>query len=114
MDAYIDRKIDGAITDPRYLQQVAAQVRPSVLFTSGERIVADMGGLSLIDTLHVYTSEEGLPDSVLVVTKRWQGLAPILTGEDETMYEIHERQGPRNRWIYGTLCANMDETPDVG
>lgn len=100
VDAYVDRKIDRALSSPAYLTQVAARVRPSLVFTSGERIVADMGGRSRVDTLRVFKTDEGLPERILVVTKEWNGLAPILTGADETLYEIHERQGARNRWEY--------------
>lgn len=100
VDAYIDKKIDRAIASPAYLKRVAAQVRPSVIFTSAERIVADMGGLARIDSLRVVAADNGLPERIVVVTKEWNGLAPILTGGDETIYEIYERQEAGNRWEY--------------
>jgi len=113
VDAYVDRKIDRAIASPAYLKQVAAQVRPSVIFTSAERIVADMGGLARIDSLRVVTADDGLPERVIVVTKEWNGLAPILTSGDETIYEIHERQEAGNRWEYD-VRAIMYQSVDSG
>jgi len=40
-------------------------------------------------------------------------LAPILTGGDETIYEIHERQEAGNRWEYD-VHAIMYQLIDSG
>jgi hypothetical protein len=45
-NAYVDNRIKKQVTDPVFMREIAAALRPTVIFDSENRILADQGGLN--------------------------------------------------------------------
>lgn len=77
---YIDWRIDQKINTTKFIEKIASNVRPSVIFDSQESIEIDMGAMQHIENIKVTLSNDSrFPKEITISPKRYLAHAPFLT-----------------------------------
>jgi hypothetical protein len=115
--AFVDWRIREVVTDQKYIQRVAAEVRPSVIFDNEGRIVADMGGLKYIETIEVLEKEMHypgpVPTKILVRGKQFLAVPPILTSFSGVQVLPQVERGQKFDWIFNLSPGAFAGGPNV-
>lgn len=116
LDSYIDQKIENKITDPRFIRQIASNVRPSVIFDSKGTILIDMGGMQYIEKISVETDNSlRKPKKIIVTPKAYMGHAPLITSIGIYKYIFRAERGKNLDWEYtldpAVQWGTMGEVP---
>jgi len=102
----IDKKIENKLNQPEFIRKVASEMRiPSLIFDESERIVYDMGACEFIniDKIKVKKNSNSDIEEIIISSKSFLKMAPILTSIDSEIYfDTPERVKPYD-WKYKTL-----------
>jgi hypothetical protein len=88
----IDKSVEAKFSDEKVLRQIAAQVRPALIFDENESITVDMGAVQYIKGIQIIKREaDGWPTEISVDFNRYFATAPILTSMYEVTFIIPKR-----------------------
>jgi hypothetical protein len=115
----IDKSIAAKFSDEKVLRQIAAQVRPALIFDANESITVDMGAAEYVKNIQIINRQtDGWPSGIKVDFNRYFANPPILTsiyiptiiypdrGKGLSWnFEVneifaHNEMGDSNRWVY--------------
>ena len=113
VQSYLNNKIDERVNDPVFIGKVATQVRPSVIFNSSGSILADLGGMALIDRIEVSGFPTNLEEKLLVDVFPKQHLAfpPLLESIDGANWFIKTKRGNGYQWSYELSLETSEQEP---
>ncbi len=97
-NAYLDSRIESRITDPAFMQELAGNVRPSVLFDDKGGVLADLGAMKFIDRIEVSRGADEVW-TITISPSEFLGIEPILEGVD-SQFVIRAERGNKNDWVY--------------
>lgn len=95
----IDETVTAKLNDERVLRQIAAQVKPSVIFDAHESIISDMGAAQFIKSIHVTMGTNGQPEHIHIDLTRHFANAPVLTALYDSV-GIWPERGKGLSWDY--------------
>ncbi len=113
----IDWRINEKVSNPKFIREIASNVRPSVIFNSKESILNDMGAMQYINNIAVTQ----LPKSkytkggfkIIVSPKEYMALSPILSSIDRNEFWIETKRGKKFDWEYvlewGEMVADTEK-----
>lgn len=105
----IDESVTTKLNDEKVLRQIAAQVRPSVIFDAKESIISDMGAAQFIKFIHVTErNTNGQPKHIQVDFTRHFASAPVLTALHDSVAIFSDR-GKGLSWEF-EITWIVDET----
>lgn len=103
---FIDWRIERVVSDENYIRRVAALVRPSVIFDSRKRILADLGAMRYIDKIDIEGTAAQIPKfpgKIVVHPKRHLSIAPMVTCiEGGVGARFTTERGEHFDWIFTT------------
>lgn len=99
---FIDWRVDIRINDSEYIEKVASQIRPGLVFNSRGTILYDLGGLKYIEDIEVVPSggDWVAPKQIIIKPKAFLSQAPILTALDSVFIKVTPRRGTGIEWVY--------------
>jgi hypothetical protein len=97
-NAYLDSRIESRITDPAFMQELARNVRPSVVFDENGDVLADLGAMKLIDSIKVSRNTDEVW-TITISPSEFLGVEPVLEGVD-SQFVIHAERGNKYDWVY--------------
>ncbi|WP_243373207.1 hypothetical protein [Geotalea sp. SG265] len=101
VNSYIDNRIKKKISDPEFIREVAAVLRPAIVFDNHERILADQGGLRFIQSIKVVRQgEAAVPSEIIVTPKEFLAVPPLLESLDLDETDIEAERGQGLSWIF--------------
>jgi hypothetical protein len=101
----IDENVTAKLNDERVLRQIAAQIKPSLLFDGRESIISDMGAAQFIKDIRVTKRDNGtngLPTVIAVDCTRHFASAPIMTSLHNSVAIVAKR-GRLNSWEFDLI-----------
>jgi hypothetical protein len=101
----VEKLVDKRLKEKEIVEKLAKTIRPSVIFDSTSRILADLGAFEYIESVNVvkYLDKESrIPVSIEVKCKKFLPLPPLLTSLDLYAYDqtVDRGPGPEFTWIY--------------
>jgi len=97
---FVDYLVERKVKSDEFIQAVAANVRPFLVFDETEAILADKGAWQYIDKIEVTPGNAGEePDAITVFPKIVLNVAPILESLDAD-FVINERRDGNMNWTY--------------
>lgn len=93
--AWMDGRIREILMAPESLSAIAGRIRPSIVFDTCGSIIADQGGMRLIESIDVKPDEEGglHAGTITVVTKEWAASIPLLQALDKSPATLSSHRG---------------------
>lgn len=107
----VDKRIDAKINNPEYIQKVAAEVRPSIVFNDEGKILHDSGGLKYIDS-NIIFERANAPKSkknnfkINITSKIYLKSQPLLESIDQS-YNIKANRGKGLKWIFNVYDVGI-------
>ena len=99
--SYIDLRIDQKVNNPEFIEKIASNVRPSVIFDSQESIEIDMGAMQHIENIKVTPSGDSrFPKEITISPKKYLAHAPFLSSLDEVEFQMKVVRGKKYDWVY--------------
>ena len=98
--AWVDSRIDKALSNPQTLQAIAARVRPAVVFDSKGSIVADQGGLEYLLKIEVLPGDGSVPREIVVTPRTFLPVPPLLESLDEPALNATSERGKGIEWRF--------------
>lgn len=90
----IDEALMAKLNDEKVLRQIAAQVRPSVIFDANESIISDMGAAQFVKSIRILRGGRYLqPVNIQIDFTRHFANAPLLTALHDPVAIYSDRQG---------------------
>jgi hypothetical protein len=99
LSAYIDSRVDDRIHDPGFLAQLSRTLRPSVVFDSDERILADLGAMQYLKALSVTPATDSSPLQITIEPAEFLGVEPVLESLDHDAV-IQAQRGKGLSWVF--------------
>jgi len=97
---FIDWRVEKRMTDSEYIARVAAALRPSLIFDQNGSILADQGGLAVIDKVTVELDANSLPNKITIIPTRHLATAPLLQTLEVEAVIFTTSRGPGLAWVY--------------
>lgn len=105
--SYIDWRIDQKINSPEFIQKIASNVRPSVVFDSQESIEIDLGAMQLIENIKVTPSDDSrFPKEITISPKKYLAHAPFLSSLDKVEFHMQVERGKKYDWVYHLVLSS--------
>jgi hypothetical protein len=99
--ASVDESVSVKLNDERVLRQIAAQVKPAIMFDAKESIVSDMGAQQFIKDIQVgQWNVQGLPELIKIDFTRYFANAPMLSSVYADIH-VTPRHGRLSSWEFG-------------
>lgn len=100
INAYVDNRIDNAINDPEFLEELTLKTRiPFLIFDEKGRYLYDTGALCHIDNIEFLKNDEG-KNEIIITTNTLFLSAPILQSLDGGAEFEEPRKGTQYQWHY--------------
>lgn len=98
---FIDWRIEKKIKSPEFIQKIASNVRPSVIFDSQQSIEIEMGAMQFIENITVIPSDDlRFPKEIIISPKKYLAHAPFLSSLDRVEFHMQVERGKKYDWIY--------------
>ncbi len=108
--SYIDLRIDQKISNPAFIEKIASNVRPSVIFDSQESIEIDMGAMQFIENIKVTPSGDSrFPKEITISPKKYLAHAPFLSSLDEVVFQTKVARGKKYDWVYQLTVISYND-----
>ncbi len=90
------------INHPDTIKKLSGIIRPSVIFTSKEVVIADQGGLGFIKTITVNLDKEDKhnPREIIIKFNKFMPLQPILTSLSAFQFHSEASRGKDFSWVF--------------
>ena len=113
MLSLIETLIEAKLNDEKFMGNLVANIRPSVVFDHRGSIIANMGALEHLGEIHVKIGEntpyrERIPEQIIISPNKFLSVPPLLESLDVVINTTIER-GPKFDIIY-----NIDAATYVG
>ncbi len=96
---YVDMRIEDKINDPRFINKMTQNIRPSAVFDENDSILADMGAMQFINDIKV--KKRGNDQIEITISpKAFLGIAPILSSIDSDYIVGVPKRGAKFDWVY--------------
>jgi len=89
-----------AVTEDKFLGELAAQVRPSCIFDSKEAVLADFGANDLIESIKVKEAPQIYGFEITIRFKKHLANEPIINGLNVNLYPESVTRGSMNTWTF--------------
>lgn len=100
---FIDSRVDKIKKDPGFMQEIARQVRPYIIFDEKGSILFDNGASKYIDTLEINVDED-LGDfkyfTIRVNFNKHFSYPPYLESMNNIEFSIQKNRGKKHEWVY--------------
>lgn len=96
---FIDSRISKKLNDSEFVKSIAQLLRPYAIFNERGAVIVDRGAMAFIDDIEISTNDK-LPNKVILKLKQHKATAPILLSLDTDMCTIKERRGSKFDWVY--------------
>ena len=96
----VDDSVTAKLSDERVLRQIAAQIKPSLIFDGKESIISDMGASQFVKDIHVTKrTKDGWIERIQIDFTRPFANAPILTALHDSV-GIYSERGRMLSWEF--------------
>lgn len=94
----VEWRIEEKINDPEFMNKIAKDLRPAVVFDQNEAIIHDAGAMKYIENIKVVTGDREIK-RIIISPRISLSAAPLLEPIDSN-FEIHIKRGKQYDWIY--------------
>lgn len=103
-----------AVTEEKFLSELAARVRPACIFDSKGAILSDVGASEMIESIAVKNVPQEYGFEITIKFKKRLINEPIVTGLSVNLFPERVTRGPDNLWTFAlnpasTLPALLSE-----
>jgi hypothetical protein len=105
---WIESVVDRKLKDPEVIKQVAALVRPTVVFDHRGTILSDSGAKQFIENISVEMGSEEPgkePRKIIITPKEHLNSPPILECLNDNFY-VKPKRGNKSDWIFELISPN--------
>ena len=112
---YIIHIVKKEIESPQNIKRLSEIIRPSVIFTSKEVVIADQGGMNFIKSITVKLDKEDnrLPSEIIIEFNRFIPAQPILTSLSSFQFYSVASRGKNFSWVFSieplSVANNVDD-----
>jgi len=99
VDGYIDTKIERKITDTTYINKLAKQLRPFLIFDENGVVQYDHGAENKIKYINVDLEKK----SIVIETSEYMQLAPFIFAVGAETYSFESERIGTKKWKYTML-----------
>lgn len=99
LGAFVEWRIERRLLQPDLAREIAARIRPALIFDANETILADQGAGSYIESIRVTSEESGLT-KIVVTPRRHLASAPWLDCLSQPGAQVRWERGHGHDWIY--------------
>jgi hypothetical protein len=109
--AFIDMRIERAVTSEEYIRKLGQSVRPTLIFNHEGAVTYDGGALALLDDITITsTTREGymenndtMPAQIIITAKRHLPVAPIITPVEVVYVSMGRKRVGKYGWQFDFL-----------
>lgn len=118
IDSYVDHKIQNKMNDDTFVNRIASQVRPYLIFDLTGSILIDAGGMNYIESIKVLPPEKAgpfgeIPNKIIVTPKKYSVHPPLLSILTMGLCSYKVERGEGITFVYSITFEALEEHSKV-